>query len=321
MPNKRMLAMKNGIPRHEVWKRAYRANRYCRHLSQQELNQRIRDVFVNNLRLTPQGKIGLPPMDIEGIKGMELWTHVLEEMVLRYGPYPNGFTRDILHSDPFPDFVGELGKKASQVLASKGLKEGDVFIKFGKAMHMASLYERGDMRIQAASYYATPDHNGAIRDDELTLPLSLTRDDVVKLVLNPQEVPADLNEHRLDIKYDADTDYWLYCVTTTVEPRLFVDFQADACVIINDKGRFRQLLTQQNEIGFSDVTFQEGDAIYVDPLLPKTAVIDVPMSKHFRYEYQKEYRFVWKPRQPSVALPYVDISLGSLESFAELVVL
>ena len=315
--------MKNGIPRHEAWRRAYRANRYCRHLSQQELNQRVRDVLVNNLRLTPEGKIGLPPMDAEGKRGMELWTHVLEEMVLRHGPYPNGFTREILHSEPFPDFVGELGRNASDILTSKGLKEGDVFIKFGKAKHMTNLYEHGVMRIQAASYYATPDHNGAIRDDELTLPLSLslTRDDVIKFVLNPQDVPEDLKDHRVDLKYDAGTDYWLYCVTTTVEPRLFVDFQADACVIINDKERFRQLLAQQNEISISAATRQEGNAIYIDPLLPKTSVIDVPMSKHFRYEHQKEYRFVWMPRQASSALLYIDVSLGSLENIAELVVL
>ena len=167
---------------------------------------------------------------------MELWSHVLEEMELRHGPYPNGFTREILHSEPFPDFVGDLGEKASQVFSSKGLKEGEVFIKFGKAKHMTSLYERGEMRIQAASYYATPGHNGAIRDDELTLPLSLslTRADVLKFVLNPQDVPEDLKEQRLDIEYDAGTDYWLYCLTTAVEPRLFVDFQADACVIIHN---------------------------------------------------------------------------------------
>ena len=67
---------------------------------------------------------------------------------------------------------------------------------------MSNLYERGDIRIQAASYYVTPDHNGAIRDDELTLPLSLslTRDDAVKFVLNPKDVPEDFKEHRLDIK-------------------------------------------------------------------------------------------------------------------------
>lgn len=116
------LAMKSRIPRHEAWRQAYRKQRYCRHLTQQELNQRVRDVFVNILRLTPQAKIGLPPMDLEGVRGMELWTHVLEEMALRHGPYPNGFTRDILHSEPFPDFVGDLGKKPLRFFRQEDLK-------------------------------------------------------------------------------------------------------------------------------------------------------------------------------------------------------
>jgi hypothetical protein len=301
----------------------YRENRYCRHLSQKELNQRVRDVLLNMLRLMPEAKIGLPPLEPEGAKAMEIWTHVLEEMALRHGPYPNGFTRDILHSEPFPDFVGELGTKAAGVLASKGLRSGDVFIKFGKAEHMRSLVEKGALRIQSASYYATPNHNGAIRDDELSLPLSLalSRDDIIKVVLNPQDVPDGPIEQRLDVTYNAGTDYWLYCVSCAVEPRLFVDFQADSCVIIKDKDRFQRLLTLQSAAKFPNTGHRHGKAIYIDPYLPSTAIIDVPMSKHFRYEYQSEYRFVWRPVKPMINLPYIDLELGSLENIAELVVL
>lgn len=315
--------MSTGIPRHEAWRKIYRENRYCRHLSQKELNQRIRDVLLNMLRLTPEAKIGLPPLEPEGAKAMEIWTHVLEEMALRHGPYPNGFTRDILHSEPFPDLVGELGTKAAGILASKGLRSGDVFIKFGKTEHMRSLVEKGALRVQSASYYATPDHNGAIRDDELSLPLSLalSRDDIINVVLNPQDVPDRPIEQRLDVTYNAGTDYWLYCVSSAVEPRLFVDFQADSCVIIKDKGRFQRLLTLQSAANFPDTGHRHGEAIYIDPLRPSTAIIDVPMSKHFRYEYQREYRFVWRPVKPTANLPYIDLELGSLGSIAELVVL
>jgi len=301
----------------------YRENRYCRHLSQKELNQRVRDIVLNMLRLTPEVKIGLPPLKPEGAKAMEIWTHVLEEMALRHGPYPNGFTRDILHSEPFPDLVGELGTKAAGILASKGLRSGDVFIKFGKTEHMRSLVEKGALRVQSASYYAAPDHNGAIRDDELSLPLSLalSREDIIKVVLNPQDVPARPIEQRLDVTYNAGTDYWLYCLSSAVEPRLFVDFQADSCVIIKDKDRFQRLLTLQSAAKFPNTGHHHGKAIYIDPLRPSTAIIDVLMSKHFRYEYQCEYRFVWRPVKPTASLPYIDLELGSLESIAELVVL
>lgn len=316
--------MNKGLPRHEVWRMMYRKNRYCRHLNQQELAQRIRDVFTNLLLLTPEAKIGVhPPTNPDGVKWMELWTHVLEEMELRHGPFPNGFGPDVIHRETLPNLVGELASKAAGILAAKGLRSGDVFIKYGKAEHMRSLYENGAMRIQPASYYAASTHNGAIRDDELslTLSLALSRDDILKIVINPQDVPEGPIEKRLEIKTDARADYWLYCVTTGVQSRLFVDFAADSCVIIKDKDRFMRLLDTQGAQELAGTRFRYGQATYVDPLLPKTGIIDVPMSKHFRYEYQSEYRFVWIPEQRSGDLSYRELEVGPLESFSELVVL
>lgn len=301
----------------------YRENRYCRHLNQKELHQRIRDIVLNMLRLKPEAKIGLDPLEAGGKKAMEIWTHVLEEMTLRYGPFPNGFTRDIFHSEPFPDLVGELGTKAASVLASRGLQLNEVFLKFGKAEHMRSLVERGSLRVQSASFYATPSHIGAIRDDELALDLALalSRDDIIKVVLNPQDVPYEPIEQRLDITYNAGTDYWLYCVSSAVEPRLFVDFHADSCVIIKDRDRFQRLLTLQNAAKFPNTSHCHGEAVYIDPLRPSTVKIDVLMSKHFRYEYQSEFRFVWRPVRPMTDLSHVDLELGCLDGIAELIVL
>src|ERR1700732_113279 len=93
------------LPRHEIWRREYRIRRYAHHLSQSELNRRIRDVFLNLLNLAPDAKVGPGPITEESVIWMVKWTHMLEEMQLRHGPYPAGFTRDILHSEPFPDFA------------------------------------------------------------------------------------------------------------------------------------------------------------------------------------------------------------------------
>ena len=310
------------IPRHVAWRRMYRAKRYCRHLSKPEFDRRFRDVFINLLELTPEAKIGVLPMEPDGGRWAELFTHVLEEMVLRHGPYPMGMTPDILRSEPFPNYVGELGQKAAAILASKGLRAGNVFIKFGEVEHMKALLERGTLRVQSASYYATPDHNGAVRDDELSLPLSLslTREDIVKVVRNPQDVPPGQIDQRLDITYKSRTDYWLYCVTTSASPRLFVDFAADACVIIKDPERFQRLLTLQSAAHFAGTGHRHGKVIYIDPLLPPGAMLDVPMSKHFRYTYQHEYRFVWRPTTRAGQLSHVDLELGSLKDIAELVI-
>lgn len=307
------------MQRHQAWRLAYRDRRYCAHLSQSELDRRLRDVFLNLMRVTREGKIGLPTMDGAGIRWMEVWTHVLEEMVLRHGPYPNGFTREILHSEPLPEFASELARKAARVLTSRNLKPGDTFTKYGKPEHMSSLLQHGAMRVQCASY----DHNGAVRDDELSLALSLslTREDILKVVVNPQDVPDAPINQRMDLSYRSDRDYWLFCVTRSVEPRLFIDFEATACVVVKDVAAFRARLRAKSDMYFPNAVYREGPAVYIDPLLPISARIDIPFSKHFRYDYQDEFRFVWRPTERVQKLQHVDVSIGPLEDIAELVVL
>jgi hypothetical protein len=311
------------LPRHIFWRRQYDQRRYARHLSQPELNRRIRDLFLNLLRVNPEAKIDAGPITSESAIWMEKWTHVLEEMQLRYGPYPAGFTREILHLEPFPNFASDLAEKAAKRISSIGLKHGDVFIKFGKREHMEGLRELGALRIQPATYFAKTDHNSAIRDDELTVNFSLvlTRNDIVKLVQNPQDVPADAPEQRIDATFKSPTDYWLYCITNSVEPRLFVDFNADSCLIIRDRSRFSQMMREASAPQLIGTTIHDGPAAYVDPLLPTTAKIFVPFVKHFGYTYQDEYRFCWLPPTAVKELAHIDIQIGSLKEFSDLIIL
>src|SRR6266542_4773681 len=112
----------SAMPRHEAWRAMYRDRRYAGHLSQPELSRRFRDIFINLLTLRTDGKISvLSNLDEMG-RWTELFTHMLEEFKLRHGPYPAGFTRDVLHSEPFPDFVGALGDRAVAVLATRNVK-------------------------------------------------------------------------------------------------------------------------------------------------------------------------------------------------------
>jgi len=319
------------IPRHELWRRQYNADRYARHLSQPELDRRIRDVFLNVIHLTSKAQIDFGPIKIEpgavsnaSTFWMETWTHVLEEMKLRHGPYPTGFQRrEILHSEPLPDLVSELGKKAAARLSSMGLRRGDVFIKFGKRAHMEALHEVGAPRIQPATFFAKADHNGAVRDDELRFRLSivLSRDQMVKLVTNPQDVPTDAPEQRVDVGIQLPTDYWLYCVTNSVEPRLFVDFEADSCVIIRERTKFSSMLAKASRHQLSGIVMRQGPAMYVDPLRPTTANLFVPLIKHFGHTYQDEHRFFRLPAAPAPKLSHVDVQIGSLKEFSDFVVL
>jgi len=187
---------------------------------------------------------------------------------------------------------------------------------------MTALFEEGQLRVQPASEYAKPDHNGAVRDDELALEvyLYLTRETIRNVVSNPQDVPEDLEWKRVDFRFSRPNDFWLYCVTSSAEPRLFVDFNAAACVIIRDREEFRRRLLAAGAAAFPGARSRDGNAIYIDPLRPRSARIDVPLSKHFKYAYQVEHRFVWEPASTN-PLTYRDVVLGSLNDIAELVLL
>lgn len=311
------------VPHHELWRRHYRDNRYARHLNRPELAKRIRDIFLNLLMLSPTGKISLPPISPSLDIWMQKWTHVLEEMALRYGPYPAGMDRDILHSEQFPNLASELGQRASVRLGSLGVQRGDVFVKLGKRHHMEMLHREGKLRIQPASFFSNTAHNGAIRDDELTMPISiaLTRAQIVQIVRNPHDVPADAPEQRIDIEFAFQGDFWLYCVTNAVSPRHFVDFDAEACVVIRDRAAFKSRLVDVASAVLRGATMDEGDAVYIDPLLPKSSNVFVPLAKHFGYTYQDEYRFCWIPPQAAAPLRHVDLCIGSLTDISDLIML
>lgn len=252
---------------------------------------------------------------------IEKWTHVLEEMALRYGPYPSGFDHDILHSEPFPDFASELARQATEAMTRLSLKPGETFIRFGRPEFMRMLHADGQLRIQPASSFQAPKYNGAVRDDELTIGMSLNldRDGIVAVVANPEDVPPDAPDQRVDVALRHSTDFWLYCVTTSINPRLFVDFDATACVIIKDRGEFRRRIREAASAVILNSEFREGDAVYFDPLLPGKVLPFVPFTKPFGYMYQSEYRFCWLPRTVVAQVVLIDIELGSLREISELI--
>lgn len=118
------------MSRQVAWRRQYDGRRYARHLSHDELIQRIGDVFWNLFHLTPEGEVAFGSFTESGAftdrsaVWSEKFMHVMEELQLRYGPYPAGLTRDVFHFAPVANFARELAKKAASRLSPIGLKPG-----------------------------------------------------------------------------------------------------------------------------------------------------------------------------------------------------
>jgi hypothetical protein len=308
------------LPRYAQWREQYNAHRYAEHLNQADLNRRIRDIVMNMLHLTTEAQIDLGPITVEGAIWIEKWTHMLQEMRLRYGPYPAGFTRDIFHSEPFPNLASELAKKAAARIASLGLTHREVLVKYGKAQHMRHLYDAGLLRIQPADFFSQVEQNVALKDDELNriVSLQLSRREIVKVVKNPDAVPENIPP-LCQVTIKSPSNYWLYCLSRSVEARLFIDFNADSCVIIRKPKQFAILLDQAtHDLGGA---MHHGSVSYMDPLLPELNTYLVPFMKHFRFAYQDEYRFFWLPRLGAPKLTQLNIEIGSLGDIADLILL
>jgi hypothetical protein len=316
------------MARSDVWRLQYRGDRYARHLSHVELNRRFQDVLLNLLTVTANG-IGFCPSDIgseeisnESTIWMEKATHLFEEFKLRYGPYPAGLQGAAPPPSKIPEFASELARKAARRLEELGADPGEVFVKFGKRKYMEMLHNYGALRIQPATYFAATAHNDAIKDDELTIgaSLDLSREDVIGMVSNPNEV-RDLPRHRVDVKLQLESDYWLYCLSSSLVPRLFIDYDADACVVIRDRVRFNSMLQKASLQKLSGTTMSYSAVEYIDPLLPRSLMIPVAFAKHFRYSYQNEHRFCWFPPRPVTKAMHCDVEIESLTEFSDLVVL
>lgn len=113
-----------------------------------------------------------------------------------------------------------------------------------------------------------------------------------------------------------------------LDPRLFADFNANACVIIK-KRPFVERLTYLARFVLRGVKMEFGAVDYVDPLgafssgnrLTTVTSIPLYMTKLFRYAYQNEIRFVCIPNHPEENLKPAIIEIGSISDIAELIAL
>ena len=66
----------------------------------------------------------------------------------------------------------------------------------------------------------------------------------------------------------------------------------------------------------------EGSVTYYDPYRDYTKFRVPEMAKHFGYAYQKEARIVFKPPQRmSVPLKPINLTMGSMRDYADLIVI
>ena len=305
----------NMIARHELWRKEYRGSRYMEFLSQEELETRAKDVFCNLMILSPKGQISLREMSRAGEYWIVIWTHLLEEFVIRYGPYPNGFTNGFIKDADVvvPSYPQPLRSKVA-IDVIGGAKNGQLY-KFSRMEFLEDSYKFGRFRISAASAYNDPSLNNAVRDDELSFVVS-TRGEKILYNYNNEAMQS---YGRVDHKLTSNTNYYVACFATNYTYREYDDFKANGCLVIKDARRFTAALLEAVSAQLTDYRCFASSVRYIDPLNSKPGDVDVFMAKHFRFSYQNEYRAVWVPNTDISVLEPVWVELGSMESYAELI--
>lgn len=302
------------MKRHELWRQQYRARRYLEHLNMEELAQRMRDLTCNMTILTNDGKLGPRPIEDGGSYWIELFTHGLEE----YGLRNEDFTPGLMEKTVLPKPTWPERPKSAEVIQGRKLEPDKYIVKYGKSDYL----KKGLLRISPASKYNDPSLNPTIRDDELKKSIyGLPSEVKLELLDKKTGMPKQRIEPIGNVKLTKEsiTDYFVYCVSCVYDLRLFDDFEADCCLIIHNPSEF----TKRLNVAFfqripTRIAYQR-KVNYIDPLNGKADDLDVYSSKHFRYAYQNEYRFIWIPLDTQKVLEPVDLEINGLTEVAELI--
>ena len=348
------------------WEREYRANRYLRFESRTGLNQRYQDLLTNITILNDAGQVGLTAEK----HWHQFFNHVVVEMFLRgEPPVPHNFDPIVKKAVLFPD--EDLCEQAKDAVEKVQIS-GPILVKYGKADHMRTLYERGEVYMPPVSVYGDPEHNQAIHDQELTLShYAVIVNDEGHLKSSDACANWDVlqtSDHRIlplfhapDAKRDEviniesfGPDAWVFCMSNLLAPRLFSDFNADACVVLS-RDRFKARICDalrplagtklfaHGHVHYADPyrAYQEpmhapqvhicygakkdGDEQHLSPFGPGAELLRPPIvhfQKTFRFAYQREYRFVSCPPQYTNKLNApIRFTLGPLNDIGKLIIL
>jgi len=291
------------------------------HLSAHELEKRFKDIFLNQLVLTEDKQMGLNSMDEEGKYWIEVFTHLCEEFQLRYGPYPAGFKNGFVKDVKIPDPRLDAAAKVCDIVKRLKIDPGKYLIKYGQRKWLKDTLTKGIIRISPSTSYNDASLNSAIQDNELKF----------SIYPNPSELNLEAfdgktgaSKGRLDvikaeIVQESTMDYYVYCLSSIFTPRLFVDFDADACLIIKKPIDFINNLIATFEKDSPERHGICANIKYLDPLNTKPHQVNIFSCKHFRYSYQKEVRLSWLPSKNEIDLKHRFVELGNLENIAEMV--
>ncbi len=212
----------------------YREQRYLKKISDEKLSKRLEHLIINLIKLDFYGG---KKLNIKQGKISSALIDVFEEFNLRKVDYTPLVEVALSRFEKHTKFrnCSAIGKQI------KDCVEKNYLFKFTKKKYLNSL-TTGEMRLKLASLYKNDGFNIAIRDDELN---------IIHQLLNARMITENGSE--IPIKDDlimrsAFSDYYVACFSVTLDPKLFLVCDYDACLIIKNGDIFLKKLWIDTEI-------------------------------------------------------------------------
>ena len=286
------------LPESDGWEREYRTNRYLRFESRAGLNQRHQNLLTNITILNDAGQVDLTTEK----HWHQLFKHVTVEMFLRgEPPVPYNMDPTVERAVLFPN--KELCERAAHAIENVTVS-GPILVKYGKAEHIKSLYERGEVYMPPASVYGDPKHNQAVYDQELTLThyvVVANSEGYVKSTdvcdnldvlqgsshrILPLFHAPDAEREQVSLIESYGPDAWVFCMSSLLTPRLFSDFHADACIVLS-RDKFKDLICNALRQPAGKILFAHGDVHYADPIGAYQETVQPPQV-HLSYSVKEK---------------------------------
>lgn len=199
-----------------------------------------------------------------------------------------------------------------------GLKDGSYLVKFSKRQYVEEMLISGRFRISPALAYKSDLFNAAIRDDESVRETLAPYGTKLLMKVDGEYKEITGISGAISFKSKRCENFYVFCASGRLDPRLFSDFEADACLVVRNLQEFGFRLTTAVASSTGCSKQAHRSVYYDDPCHTRPEKLPVEFVKHCRYEYQKEWRIAWRCDNPIAEdAPPVFVDLGPLDDCCE----
>lgn len=306
---------------HETWSHTYLANPYLTGAPDARVADRFCDVFMNTVELGQTGLVQPVPLT-QNDTFMQMFSHLNEE----YGGRVGGPPPDAVITRARAPIVGyfDENRPPRGVVMFEGYSppEAPILVKYGKREFLEPMFQTGALRLANAGLYSQADLLDSIRDDETSriFHIPTWRERLAgqdHVVVRGNRIAFNDDDITLPVVFD---DYYLFSLCERIHHRMASDFDADAAIVIRDPERFKKALNRAVLEQRPAIQPMSGRVIYYDPYRDYTRFRQPEMAKPFRYAYQLEHRFIFRPRRrPLNGLEPMFVTIGPMAEYADLV--